>query len=478
MLVSIIQDRKLSYPDASESFSPSERFPEYPFQHIALQENPVYHAVRDCLSQAGLDAANYGTNRWNPLGTYIGRGQKVFVLCNFVYHRKPGESVHDFLGKCTHGSVIRAVLDYVFIAAGPGGSISFGNAPLQSCEWNRVLDDTRASSVLEFYKREGVGITAKDLRLLIAPRSPLGDVRSSSEADENSATTVVLREDSLLDELSHSDETVKFRVTDYNPDRTEGFHRHREHRYVLNNEVLASDVIVSVPKLKTHEKVGITVGIKGLVGCVGHKDSLAHHRFGPPELQGDEYPDDGRWQVALSRFHDFVYRRRYPRGVAGILEVLDKSGRRVARKVFRKIRAGAWHGNDTAWRMAADLLRIVHFADRQGVMKTTTQRKHVVLIDGVVGGEGEGPLSPSGVDSRVVAFSDNLVCGDLAACALMGFDAKKIPMVQHAVTRSRLVDPSAPVDCRKDGKNINLEGVASALGRPFLPPTGWRGYLP
>ena len=60
---------------------------------------------------------------------------------------------------------------------------------------------------------------------------------------------------------------------------------------MIHRDVLEADVVIHLSKLKTHEKVGITCGLKGFVGSVGHKDCLAHHRFGPPGRGGDEYPD-------------------------------------------------------------------------------------------------------------------------------------------------------------------------------------------
>jgi hypothetical protein len=192
-MISIFVDNTIRYPASSDFFSPDELFPEYAFGHISGQPNPVYRAVRTCLAQAGLDRERFGNGDWNPLSHYIPPGSRVFVLCNFVFHRRSVESQKEFHAKCTHGSVLRALLDYVLLAVGNGGRVVFGNAPLQSCRWKDVLADTGASAVLDFYKRERKPVQACDLRLFISERSLLGNVtRTQLLGDEGKAITVDL----------------------------------------------------------------------------------------------------------------------------------------------------------------------------------------------------------------------------------------------------------------------------------------------
>ena len=105
--VSIVRDSGLSYP-AKGPYSPPERYPEYRYPDLSNNGNGVYAAVRQCFVQAGLDAGRFGTPEWNPLGQWIKPAQRVFVLCNFVHHRRPNESQAAFASKCTHGSVLRA----------------------------------------------------------------------------------------------------------------------------------------------------------------------------------------------------------------------------------------------------------------------------------------------------------------------------------------------------------------------------------
>ena len=164
----------LAYPSGEAGFSPDRRYPEYAFETLSPDPNPVYESVRDLFVQLGLDRERLDTPEWNPLGAYIDPGQSVFVLCNFVYHRRPQDSESAFQAKCTHGSVLRALADFALIAAGHGARIRFGNSPLQSCDWSRVLADSGADRVERFYADNGVDVAATDLRLFVTERSFLG----------------------------------------------------------------------------------------------------------------------------------------------------------------------------------------------------------------------------------------------------------------------------------------------------------------
>lgn len=479
-MVSIVHDKALIYPDGGEYFSPAVRYPEYRFGSISTKSNLVYDAVRDVFLQAGLDQAHYGTPDWNPLRAYIKPGQNVFLLCNFVQHRRPLEKEENFKSKCIHGSVLRVVLDYILLAVGKEGTVSFGNAPLQRGNWNAVLNETGASEVLEFYKAQGASVVARDLRLVVVEGGILGNPTKLIERDAaRDSIEIDLAANSLLGKMFRNG-TPPFRVSEYSPERTEKFHTGNSHRYVINRAILEADVVFSLPKLKTHEKVGITCAIKGFVGTVGHKDCLAHHRFGGPEQGGDEYPHGSRARTALSRFHDYVYSLAQGTLMHRGLVTVDTNIRRVIGRA-RCIQAGAWHGNDTCWRMAVDLARIVHYANKNGVMSDKPQRTHLGLIDGVIAGEGNGPLSPLAVSAGTLIFGDDVVSLDVAACRTMGFDPLCIPMVREAI-ESRFAYPlitggtnSTKVVYNKN--EIDLHDVPMALHRAFKPSQGWCGHL-
>jgi uncharacterized protein (DUF362 family) len=469
----------LCYPDADDAFCPGEHYPEYPFNQIASRPNRVYAAVRRIWAQAGLDTPRYGTTSWNPLGVYIQPGDNVFILCNFVHHRKAHESVEAFSAKCTHGSVLRAVADYALIAAGPTGRVEFGNAPIQATNWERVLRETGAAAMADFYHRSGAAIVPRDLRMFVSGRSVLGGVTSVEErSTDEEVVEIDLGSDSLLASLPYNG-PARFRVADYDPRRTEKYHAAGRHVYAVNRRVLAADVVISVPKLKTHEKVGITCGLKGLVGAIALKDCLAHHRRGAPDRGGDEFPRECWTLQVISSLHEWVFRRAPNAPAQNLLHVLDRNLRRVVSRSGGTF-GGAWHGNDTAWRMALDIARILAYANAQGEMTETRQRKHVVLIDGIIGGDGEGPLSPSPVASGILLFSDDLAIGDRAAATFMGYCPERLPIVREAFTCQRYPLAASTPDQANiivNSEPTDWKWLSALRTHPFRAPRGWRGWI-
>lgn len=477
MTVSIRTSTTAAYPDARDAFSPGETYPEYRLGSLSGRPNLVYGQVRELLAQLGLDRERFGTPEWNPLRGLVPDGGRVFVLCNFVYHRRAQESEARLHSKCTHGSVLRALVDYVLLAAGPGGRVTFGNAPLQSCVFERVLEETGAASVARFYADRRLPVQARDLRLFVATRDVLGRVVSTERRDDADGLEIDFGAESLLTALPRHNGAAPFRVADYDPRRIEAFHEGGRHRYILHRDVLAADVVISLPKLKTHEKVGITCGLKGFVGAVGHKDCLAHHRFGSTLRGGDEYPAGFRFLEPASRLHDWIYARHPGAALQGLAQVLDRTLRRITYRTGA-VMAGAWHGNDTAWRMSMDLARILHFADAAGRLHDTRQRRHLCLVDGIVAGEGNGPLDPRPAPAGTLIFGDDVTAVDRVACRLMGFDPDAIALTREPLKPMRYkvtaLEPGAAVPCVLDGRRCLDAELGPVLGRPFVPPAGWR----
>jgi hypothetical protein len=211
-----------------------------------------------------------------------------------------------FEAKCTHGSVLCPVLDYAMVAAGKPELVSFGSAPIQACDFSRVTEETGARAVAEFYRGRGYAeIGPHDLRLLVSRWSRFGALLKTEVGDPTEAVEVDLGRSSLLDEFFvATGGKCQVRVGDYAPAETMSFHGPGRHVYVLNRRVLQADVIISVPKLKTHEKVGLTCALKGTVGTIARKECLAHHRLGAPGRGGDEYPRETLLRDLASYLND------------------------------------------------------------------------------------------------------------------------------------------------------------------------------
>ena len=124
-----IADGFTSYPTLPP-YSPEQAGPEYPFSAATLARSPnsAYAGVREALSLLGLDREHAGTRGWNPLRDIVRPGDMVVLKPNFVREFRETQPGH---ADCvtTHGSVIRAVLDYVFIALGGTGRITHARPP-------------------------------------------------------------------------------------------------------------------------------------------------------------------------------------------------------------------------------------------------------------------------------------------------------------------------------------------------------------
>lgn len=482
-MLSVIKDASLRYPDADATgcFSPDEPYPEYALKDLSAAPNPVYRAVRQCFAQVGLDHENLGTPRWNPLGSLVPQGSRVFVLCNFVQHRLRSQSMESFRAKCLHASVLRPVLDYLFLAAGPEGRIRVGNAPMWDCEWERVLAETETDKVLDYYHAKGMEVEAKDLRLYKAQRNRTGSVSSVQFRPSSDALLVDLGCDSTF--VAHDvPSSARYRIMYHGSSRMNACHddEGRRHSYVINREILEADVVFGIPKLKTHEKTGITCALKNCVGTVGHKDSLPHHRFGCPEGGGDEYPYDGSRALRLaSHFHEFAHGTK-PGSLLG-------NGLRVADRFLRlglgrryPIAEGGWWGNDTAWRMVVDLVRAVTYADQTGRLQNEPARRYVALVDGIVGGEGEGPLTPTPINVGLLMFADNPLLADYAAAMIMGYDPYSLPSVARALELGSYplyTGDLASEVATCNGEERPLADVSLLNTHRFAPPHGWQGRL-
>jgi len=479
MIVSIIHKPGLTYPSTENVFLNTIMGASKNTTLLGLSNHSLFQAFEILLSQVFPKAACIKEKiKWNPLGMYIKPGMKVFILCNFVFHRRPGECELDFQAKCTHGSVVAAILEYCLRAVGKEGAVFVGNAPLQSCDWLSVLQDSGVDKVIAQCQQKGYQVMAKDLRLFVTKLKKIGNLEIVEERDSGDGIEIDLGTNSLLDELYTNEAKPKFRITDYNPERIDNFHCPGSHKYVIHREILESDVIIHIPKLKTHEKVGLTLGLKGCVGTIGLKDCLPHHRFGSPNHGGDEYPDDCAIKVISSKLHDYVFSRHWPMIIKLPLQAIDRGIRKLIR-IFDGVIAGSWHGNDTAWRMALDIARILHYVDKHGEFKSTKQREHLMFIDGVVGGEGEGPLSPRGVESGILIFTDNIALGDRIACRIMGYDPDDIPIVREAFRHMEygLIRNEEPIQIVFNGKMVSEDELYPVLGRPFRSPKGWTKYL-
>jgi len=467
------------YPGSESYFSPSTRFPEYRFDNVSKLPNPIYDGFRSLLFEMGLDLENFGTGKWNPLGFLIGPGTKIVVKPNFVMHKNglKGEGLDSLI---TNVALIRAICDYLFIAADGDCSIIVADAPLQNADFNSLIEASGLSSVVEFYNANGLNIVAKDLRLRISEYSGLGvlKVLAEKELKEEARDHTLVAVDSRSLHKTIESKCNDFRVTNYNPKTMMNHHSEGKHEYIISNDILDADLIVNVPKLKTHRKAGITCSLKNLVGINGHKDFLPHHTKGSQIEGGDEYLAPSRLKKLTSWLIDRrnTSSTRLSKHLLAILGLLTWQ----FSKLFSRERyfEGSWFGNDTIWRTVLDLNRILFYAQNNGqISNGRNSKKYMTIVDAVICGEGEGPLMPKSKALNYIIAGFNPAPVDLVASSLMGFDYMKIPTIRNsfAIRELPIVDfTPSEIEVIVDGKEVLIEELKSAN---FKPASGWKGHI-
>lgn len=238
---------------------------------------------------------------------------------------------------------------------------------------------------------------------------------------------VNLGKESLLYGLDPS----RFRGVFDERDETVASHTGETQLYTYARSLYDADVYISIPKLKTHQKVGATLNLKGLVGSISNKNQLVHWQVGYPENGGDEYP--------------------------------NKEAYEAGQKAKVKHR-GAWPGNDTIWRMVGDLY--------QGMKMK--ERRYFTVIDGIVAGEGQGPFCPTSKNANTIIAGEDLLATDVVAVRYMGFDPKRISYLKYFLDK-RFDDVSLDsITVTENGDVLNDFFERDSNYSDFLVVDQWR----
>jgi uncharacterized protein (DUF362 family) len=476
-----------SYAGQAEPWGPGCVYPELASLLGGAPEpgppSPVYAGVRAALRGLGLDEARFGSAEWNPLGALVSRGGRVVLKPNFIRHWNPRQDA-TVASVITHGAVVRAVADYAFLAVGPEGIVEIAEAPQHDCDFSVIRRITGLDAIQRRYEELGRKLAVIDLRrefvvyrdAIIVERHPLpGDPRGYRAVDLGARSYFG----------GSGIDPRRLRGADYDPAVTGDHHSGGRNEYLLSETVLSADLVVNLPKLKTHKKTGVTLALKNLVGINGDKNWLPHHTVGSVAEGGDEFPTESLLDRARSRATE-VARFFLKRGIG---QGLFRAARRIEDAARGKefIRSGNWHGNNTTWRMCLDLNRCLYYSDAKGTHLDAPRpvRTVLTLIDGIVAGEGEGPLAPRDVPLGVVIAATDPVALDLVAVRLMGFDERRLPKVSRPMTETdlRVTDVREPSDvvvtevpaASFAPRTLRLDEIASERG--FLPHAGWVGHV-
>lgn len=487
--VGVVRTEKAEYPE-NAPYHPSEKFPEYPFgENLSPMPNFVYTAIRKLFFQLGYDRENFGKTNWNPLGFLIQSGMTVVLKPNFVRSRHFEKK--DPYSMITHPSVLRAIADYVWIALEGKGKIIVADAPQYDANWQELIDLTKLDEVQTFFNlQRNNSFEVFDLRNYWSRGKHFPSMLIPLDGDPNGIVTANLGTESAVKNIS-------------DPKRLYGAVYHRQELiknhigekqiYELSGTVMKADVVISVPKLKTHKKVGVTMNIKGLVGICTNKNLIVHYSLGAQKDGGDQYPTNHftpmeerlikteRWM-----YDTFLAKRSKP------LEYVHRSiywlhGKFIkpfgigVEKEKRLLDVGNWYGNDSAWRMCVDLVKLIIFADRNGTIHKTPQRRLFSVVDGIIGGENKGPLEPDPNYSGVLIGSESFLAADIVGARMMGFNPLKMKYLSYLLAEKSwnyqikdlseinvLSDENEIKNCLRDKENKFFD---------YCPFPGWVGHI-
>lgn len=462
--VVIIGDNKMTY-NIDPPFDPPELYPEYPFEgDDSNPDNKIYPAVRRLLYELGLDKENFGSKYWNPLGKIIKPGDKVLIKPNFVIDTKFSEE-RNFESAVTHGSVIRPLIDYAFIATEGKGEIIIADGPIDITDFEDVVMSNGCREIVEHLSKEhNVKVSLLDLRERYLRRVFSFRIFSFEIGLWKWAKNGKFPGYIVVDIGKHSKFynfrwNTMLRSTQLMTDNSEPakHHQNGKHEYGISKIVLEADVIINVPKLKTHKKTGNTLSLKNMIGVAVPRNWLPHHSY------FDEYPKSMSFYKKIIKF---LWSLPWIKNYGGILVRKVKGGINIPIK-------GSHPENDTLWRSIIDINKILIYADKNGIISNNRIRKTLIIIDGIISGEGDAPLSPKPKKTSILIAGLDPVSVDLITTTeIMNFDYRKIRYIKNVIEDKDLpiseISPENIEINRCDNNNICYN---------FEPPPSWKEYL-
>lgn len=429
--------------------------------------------IRGALAATGLEGGR-------PLEGFIRSGDCVVLKPNLIreaHGTRPGE----WEQVVTHGAVIRTMAELAAEALQGQGRIVIADGPQTDSDFDEICVRTGLQEIRERVQRLGVRCDVIDLRR--DRWFQKGDViykRVCLPGDPAGYTTVDLGDAS---EFSSYTLNGRFYGADYDMEETARYHSGTRHVYVLCRTVLDADVVINLPKLKTHKKTGVTICLKNMVGINGYRNCLPHFTLGTVGEGGDEFPSQDL--RARLQSHAIVHFKQAllasGRRGGSVARFVKRIGRTVFGDTNEVVRSGNWHGNDTAWRMVLDLNKALFYFDGRGERRKKPLR-YLTVVDGIIAGEGNGPMTPDAVPAGLIVAGFNPVAVDSACTLLMGFDDSKVPLLAgawHATKYPLARFPREAVICTSnvDDWNGSLEDLSMAPHLGMKPHFGWLGRI-
>jgi uncharacterized protein (DUF362 family) len=385
-------------------------------------EAQAYDALRCAALMLG-----WHTDERGPLGGVIAEGARVLIKPNFVLHTNQGDGGIEPL--ITHPSLVKATVRAALEAG--ADSVAVGDAPVQGCDFDQLL----AATGLGEWSRRLIEAEPRFAGLFDFRRTScvfVDGVRFASEGllGEDRFALFDLADESLLEPVT--DDRASFRVTCYDPRLMARTHAPGRHQYLVAKDVLDADVVINLPKLKTHKKAGVTCALKNLIGINGNKEFLPHHRVGGAARGGDCYPGDSFVKRAVEYALDRQNVSRSPLSSKLWHDAAENLSRIATRTGDQLGVEGSWSGNDTVWRTGLDLNRILLYGRSDATMSGAPQRQVLHIVDAIIAGQGDGPLHPDPLPLGLMIVGRNAAAVDHTGAHLLGYDPSRVAIVREA----------------------------------------------
>lgn len=443
--------------------------PEYRGDEATDPEAGVSRAIARAASSLG-----WADRARGAFGKLIGNGERVLIKPNFVMHENQGPWGTEPL--ITHPSMVRATVNEALQSG--ASQVVVGDAPVQGCDFDALLRITGLDGWSDRLTREEPRFRGiRDFRRTTCEFVNGVRVASENLVSEDHFVLFDLSGDSLLEPITESE--ASFRVTCYDPRLLAKTHAPRRHQYLVARDVIDADVIINLPKLKTHKKAGVTCALKNLIGINGNKEYLPHHRVGGSETGGDCYPGASPIKRALEYTLD---RQNMASTFAGarLWGSMSTNLNRISALTGDQLGVeGSWSGNDTVWRTGLDLNRVLLYGRLDGTIADTPQRRVIHLVDAVVAGHGDGPLRPQPLPMGLVFGGSNAAAVDWVGALLLGYEPRQIPIARESFGQFRWPITSFAADDVTVLGDLGTGKAATVLAssdtaREVVYPAGWR----
>ncbi len=429
----------------------------------------VARLVNDALAALGL-----------PKG-FVGPGDRVVLKPNWVKEhdeRTPGPGAWEHV--VTHPAVIEAVTRWVAGQLGSRGSITICDAPQTDSSFSMLRRYCDLDAMVDRCRDAFPGVTIGLLDLRPEEWHAVDGVtvsRTALAGDPQGSTHVRLDGAS---EFVGYDGCGKLYGASFDMAETNLRHSGDRHEYLLCRTPMDADVLINLPKLKTHKKAGLTCALKNLVGINANKNWLPHHTEGTPATGGDQFPAattkarlEHSWMGGAKRLLN-----ANP-ALSRLFVPLKKAGRLYFGDTQTVVRSGNWFGNDTCWRMVLDLNKCLFSFDGAGACRNRPLR-YLAVVDGLVAGEGNGPMAPDPLPCGLILAGTQPVAVDSVAATVMGFDWAKLPLLAHAFAMTELsFTDFGPEDVEVISNRPAWSGTLDRIDDTFRfrPHFGWVGAI-